>query len=183
MLDLEVEAIQCTRCSLSQSCNGVVFGVGNHTADLMVIGEAPGAHEDQENEPFVGRAGQLLTAELARFGVSRKDIYITNITKCRPPDNRDPTPEEIEACSPWLKKQIELVAPRVILCIGRFSSSYLLSSLDTKYLSTPLGKLRGTAYKVGEQLIVPAWHSAFILRNPSKIKEFRDDLKLAISNM
>ena len=161
----------CELCALHRTRTQTVFGVGNRNADLLVIGEAPGADEDRQGEPFVGRAGQLLTAMLAAIHLSRKDVYIANILKCRPPNNRDPKAEEGAACTPYLERQIELVSPRVILALGRIAAQWLLQS------DRPIGRLRGTIQSYGSKSIplVASYHPAYLLRSPlAKAKAWED---------
>lgn len=168
---LEQAVANCTACPLHETRTQTVFGVGNRQASLMLIGEAPGFHEDQKGEPFVGRAGQLLNAMLQTIGFNRSDIFITNILKCRPPNNRDPRPEEIAACTGFLHQQISLVKPRLLLAVGRIAAQYLLATKST------LGKLRNQLYEykpLGVPLIV-TYHPAYLLRNPAdKKKAFAD---------
>ena len=163
----------CTLCSLSQSRTQTVFGVGNKQAELMIIGEAPGFHEDQQGEPFVGRAGQLLTAMMKAIGFERSDIYITNILKCRPPQNRDPHPEEVTLCTPYLDKQIELVNPRLLLAVGRIAAHYLLKRTNS------LESMRQAIHHYGIHHIplIVTYHPAYLLRNPNDKKKAYEDLK------
>jgi DNA polymerase len=160
--ELAARVRACTRCSLHASRTQTVFGVGRRDADLFVIGEAPGADEDRQGEPFVGRAGQLLNAMLKAIGLQRGDVYIANILKCRPPGNRDPQPDEATACTPYLSQQLELVQPRVLLAVGRISAQWLLQT------DTPIGRLRGRALRYGERNIplVVTYHPAYLLRTP-----------------
>jgi uracil-DNA glycosylase len=152
----------CTRCKLAPGRNNLVFGVGNPTAQLMFIGEAPGADEDLRGEPFVGRAGQLLTDIIERgMGMSRADVYICNIIKCRPPENRNPEPDEVAACEPFLFRQVELVRPRVIVGLGTFAVHALLK------VKTPISKLRGVWQQVRGIPLMPTFHPAYLLRNPA----------------
>jgi DNA polymerase len=139
-----------------------VFGVGKRDAELLVIGEAPGADEDRQGEPFVGRAGQLLNAMLHAIGFARGDVYIANILKCRPPGNRDPKPEEAACCTPYLERQIALIAPRVILAVGRIAAQWLLQS------DAPIGRLRGQLFRYGASRtpLVVTYHPAYLLRSP-----------------
>ncbi len=165
----------CKLCPLHQTRTQTVFGVGNTKAKLMIIGEAPGFHEDQQGEPFVGRAGQLLNAMLHAIGLERSEIYIANILKCRPPENRDPLPEEVAQCTPYLKQQIALIQPTVLCAVGRIAAQYLLDS------TLSLGKLRGTVHAYGEEKIplLITYHPAYLLRNPSaKADAYRDLLLL-----
>lgn len=150
----------CARCGLAKSRNKFVFGTGNEKADIVLVGEAPGADEDRIGEPFVGRAGELLDKILASIQLDRKQIYICNILKCRPPQNRDPLPEEIALCKPFLYKQLEMLKPKLILCLGRIAAQVLLDTTDS------LSKLRGQVFKFkGAQLLV-TYHPAALLRNP-----------------
>lgn len=159
---LENAVRPCTRCGLHATRTQTVFGVGRRDADLLVIGEAPGADEDLKGEPFVGRAGQLLTAMLRAIGLARRDVYIANILKCRPPGNRDPQPEEATACTPYLTQQIALVAPRVILAVGRIAAQWLLQT------DVPIGRLRGQTFRYGERgtPLIVTYHPAYLLRSP-----------------
>jgi uracil-DNA glycosylase family 4 len=152
----------CTRCALHATRTQTVFGVGRRNADLLVIGEAPGADEDAKGEPFVGRAGQLLNAMLRAIGLPRADVYIANILKCRPPNNRDPQPDEAAACTPYLARQIALVSPRAILAVGRIAAQWLLQT------DAPIGRLRGRVVPYGEVGIplVVTYHPAYLLRSP-----------------
>jgi len=178
---LSARALGCVGCRLSQHRTQVVFGDGDRHADLMFVGEAPGAHEDEQGVPFVGRSGQLLDRLVAdEMGLSRDDVYIANVVKCRPPDNRDPSPDEIEACRPWLEAQIDLIEPKVIVTLGNFSSRLLL---DTKVGIT---KLRGAAYPYrdlpdgGSVQVVPTLHPAAVLRGGAQqMARVREDLALA----
>lgn len=150
----------CERCELSKSRTKFVFGVGNPNAALMCIGEAPGFDEDRQGEPFVGAAGQLLNRILAAIGFQREEVYIANIVKCRPPSNRDPNPGEIAQCLPYLKQQIAVIQPKVILALGRVAGQTLLNTVN------PLAKLRGTVYQVDDIKVVVTYHPAALLRNP-----------------
>jgi len=161
---LQQLVVGCRACGLCRTRTRTVFGVGNRQAELMVIGEAPGADEDREGEPFVGRAGQLLNLMLEAIGLRREDIYIANILKCRPPRNRDPEPEESSSCRPFLMRQIELVQPRILLSVGRISAQNLLST------DTAIGRLRGHWFKFGpDQLpLMVTYHPAYLLRSPEQ---------------
>lgn len=173
---LRAEVNACTRCPLYQTRTQAVFGVGNPQAEWMVIGEAPGAEEDRRGEPFVGRAGALLDAMLRAIGLSREtNVYIANILKSRPPRNRDPRPEEIEACLPYLYRQIELVRPRVLLAVGRVAAQNLLAS------DAPLGRLRGREHRFGQRNLplVVTYHPAYLLRAPADKRKAWEDLKFA----
>ena len=166
----------CTACELHKSRTQAVFGVGNPRAEWMVIGEAPGAEEDRRGEPFVGRAGQLLDAMLRAIGLSREtNVYIANILKSRPPGNRDPRPEEVAACLPYLHRQIELVRPKLLLAVGRIAAQNLLAT------DAPLGRLRGRVHHFGEHNVplVVTYHPAYLLRSPAEKRKAWEDLQFA----
>lgn len=163
----------CTRCPLYSTALNPVPGEGNPNADFMCVGEAPGATEDETGRPFVGAAGQLLTKILAAIGLQREDVYICNVLKHRPPGNRNPMPNEVQACSPYLIRQIEIVRPKVILALGTFASQTLL---DTK---TPIGKLRGEVHRYHGVPLVVTYHPAALLRNPSWKRPTWEDVQLA----
>lgn len=165
----------CTRCALHSTRTQSVFGVGDRNARWMVIGEAPGADEDRQGEPFVGRAGQLLNSMLKAIGLAREQVFIANILKSRPPGNRDPRPEEVRACIPYLYRQIELVDPTLILCVGRIAAQTLLET------ATPIGKLRGKLHRLasGRPMIV-TYHPAYLLRSPGEKRKAWADLVLAM---
>jgi uracil-DNA glycosylase family 4 len=152
------EAASCVKCRLSAGRTQVVFGVGNPHAELMFIGEAPGFHEDKQGEPFVGAAGQLLTTLLGEIGLQRSDVYIANVIRCRPPANRDPMPDEIESCKPWLDQTLELVNPRIIMTLGNFATRFILDR--------PVGitRVRGERFHVDGRIVIPTFHPAAILR-------------------
>ena len=173
--DLDARVAECTLCELHKGRTHTVFGVGARDADWMIIGEGPGAEEDRQGEPFVGRAGQLLNNMLRALGLRREAVYIANIVKCRPPGNRDPKPEEAAACRPYLERQIALVKPRLILAVGRIAAQNLL---DT---DVAVGKLRGRAHRYGEARIplVVTYHPAYLLRSPEQKARAWDDLCLA----
>jgi DNA polymerase len=166
---------QCTRCALAQGRTQTVFGVGNRNAEWMIIGEAPGAEEDRQGEPFVGRAGQLLNAMLLAIGLKREQVYIANILKCRPPNNRDPRPEEEDACRDYLERQIRLLKPKIILAVGRIAAQNLLR------VDTPIGKMRGRVYQYQDQGIpvVITYHPAYLLRSPLEKRKAWQDLLFA----
>jgi uracil-DNA glycosylase family 4 len=172
---LQHEVSGCTRCDLHRSRTQTVFGVGNRSADWLVIGEAPGADEDRQGEPFVGRAGQLLNEMLRAVGLEREQVYIANILKCRPPRNRDPKPEEVSRCSKYLQRQIELIQPRLILAVGRIAAQSLLEE------DLPVGRMRGNVYRYGHDQIplVVTYHPAYLLRSPSQKRKVWADLCLA----
>src|SRR5438094_7950718 len=170
------QALQgCQRCKLSAGRATIVFGSGNPNADLVVIGEGPGADEDQQGKPFVGRAGQLLTRMLESVQLSRDEVYITNAVKCRPPGNRNPEPDELDACAPFLDAQLGVLDPKVVLALGSVASQALLKTRE------PIGKLRGRLHPYRNGVLIPTFHPAFLLRNPGQ--EYKrmawGDLKLA----
>jgi uracil-DNA glycosylase len=169
--ELRDAAMGCVACGLSATRTTVVFGEGDPNARLVVVGEAPGADEDRTGRPFVGRAGRLLDTLLASIGFPRPTVYICNVLKCRPPGNRNPRPDEVEACSPFLRKQIEFVRPEVILAVGTFPAQTLLGSTD------PIGRLRGTLYEYEGVPLVPTYHPAALLRNPGWIRPVWEDLQ------
>jgi uracil-DNA glycosylase len=169
--DLAAQVSACTRCALHKTRTQTVFGVGRRDASLFVIGEAPGADEDRQGEPFVGRAGQLLNAMLRSIGLPRSEVYIANILKCRPPNNRDPEPSESSTCTPYLSQQIELVQPKVLLAVGRISAQWLLQT------DAPIGRLRGRVVAFGPRNtpLVVTYHPAYLLRSPlDKAKAWAD---------
>ena len=161
----------CQRCKLAPLRTKLVFGVGNPNAHLVFVGEAPGADEDAQGEPFVGKAGQLLTKMIEAMGYARQDVYICNILKCRPPGNRNPEPDEIEKCEPFLKAQLAALRPRVIVALGKFAAQCLLRD------ETPISRLRGTFRSYEGIPLMPTFHPAYLLRDPSKKKEAWEDLK------
>lgn len=176
---LRSAVISCTACGLDKTRTHTVFGTGNRNADLMLIGEAPGFHEDKQGEPFVGRAGQLLNAMLQAIGMERDTVYIANILKCRPPNNRDPLPEEVRLCTPFLEKQIAFIQPKLLLALGRIAAHYLL---NTKSSFTQLRNKIYTYGKCQTPLIV-TYHPAYLLRNPRDKSKAFEDLKLAYRNL
>lgn len=163
----------CTRCGLHATRKQTVFGVGNREARWLFIGEAPGADEDRQGEPFVGRAGQLLNAMIEAVGLKREDVYIANVLKCRPPGNRDPQPAEVECCEPYLVRQIELIHPRLIVALGRHAAHSLLKT------EAPLTRLRGQRLAYRGTPLVVTFHPAYLLRNPIDKRRAWDDLCLA----
>ncbi len=164
---------RCTRCALHESRTQTVFGVGNTNASWMIIGEAPGAEEDRRGEPFVGRAGKLLDEMLRAVGQGRDSVFIANILKCRPPNNRDPKPAEASACREYLERQIELIDPDIILAVGRIAAQTLLGT------DSPVGRLRGKRHSLGSVPLVVTYHPAYLLRSPSQKRKAWDDLCLA----
>ena len=166
----------CTRCKLhTLGRKQIVFGVGNPQARLMFVGEAPGADEDIQGEPFVGRAGQLLTKIIEAIDLKREDVYIANVIKCRPPQNRNPEPDEVETCEPFLFRQIDVVKPAVIVALGNFAVQTLLRTLD------PISRLRGRVFDYRGAKLIPTFHPAYLLRNPSSKREVWEDMKLVRS--
>lgn len=169
----------CTRCRLCEGRTQTVFGVGDPRARWLVVGEAPGAEEDRRGEPFVGRAGQLLDSMLRAVGLARETVFIANVLKCRPPDNRDPRPDEIAACLPYLERQVALIEPRIILAVGRIAAQALLGS------DAPVGRLRGRVHRHGaaQTPLVVTYHPAYLLRSPGEKRKAWDDLRLARSQL
>ena len=167
---------QCTRCKLCRlGRKQVVFGVGNPEADLMFVGEAPGSDEDQQGVPFVGRAGQLLTKIIEAIDMRRDDVYIANVIKCRPPGNRNPEPDEVGVCEPFLFQQIDIIKPKVIVALGKFAAQSLLR------VDTPITHLRGRVHDFRGARLVPTFHPAYLLRSPDKKRETWEDMKLVRS--
>ncbi|MBU6470137.1 MAG: uracil-DNA glycosylase [Gammaproteobacteria bacterium] len=171
---LEAAVKACTACRLRAGCTQTVFGVGNHRAEWMVIGEGPGAEEDRQGEPFVGRAGQLLNSMLAAIGLKRETVFIANIVKCRPPDNRNPAPDEAAACRPFLDRQIALIQPKLILAVGRVAAQNLLQT------TAPLGQLRGRVHELHGIPVVVTYHPAYLLRTPTDKRKAWADLQFAV---
>lgn len=169
---LAQQAMGCTRCRLSEGRNNVVFGDGTVDAEVVVVGEAPGADEDRTGVPFVGRAGRMLDLLLMSVGLPREKVYICNVLKCRPPGNRDPMADEVECCTPYLQRQIELIQPRVLLAVGRFAAQMLVGS------DAPLGRLRGTMHEYEGVPVVVTYHPAYLLRSPEQVRKAWDDLQL-----
>jgi len=169
--ELEKLICNCTKCRLHQNRNKFVFGTGNPNADVIVIGEGPGAEEDKQGLPFVGRAGQLLTDMLRAIKFEREEVYIGNVIKCRPPENRTPLPDEMETCMPYLKKQCELIKPKLILCLGLTAARGLLTKRES------LGDLRGKVFEYEGAKVMVTYHSAALLRNPHWKKDCWEDLK------
>jgi uracil-DNA glycosylase family 4 len=164
----------CIRCKLhTLGRTQVVFGVGNPNADLMFAGEAPGADEDVQGIPFVGRAGQLLTKIIEAIGLTRQEVYIANVIKCRPPQNRNPEPDEVATCEPFLFRQIDIIKPKVVVALGKFAAQTLLRTQD------PISRLRGRVYDYRGAKLIPTFHPAYLLRNPSSKREVWEDMKLA----
>jgi DNA polymerase len=173
--ELRARVAVCTRCGLSATRTQTVFGVGDPQAQWLIVGEAPGAEEDRQGEPFVGRAGQLLNSMLRAVGLAREAVFIANVLKCRPPGNRDPTPTEAGACLPYLERQIGLIRPKIILVVGRIAAHNLLQS------EAPLGSLRQRTHVFGASRVpvVVTYHPAYLLRSPTEKRKAWDDLQYA----
>jgi DNA polymerase len=173
--ELRARVAVCTRCGLSATRTQTVFGVGNPEAQWLIVGEAPGAEEDRQGEPFVGRAGQLLNSMLRAVGLARDEVFIANVLKCRPPGNRDPAPGEAGACLPYLERQIALIGPKIILVVGRIAAHNLLGT------DAPLGSLRQRTHVFGARRVpvVVTYHPAYLLRAPTEKRKAWDDLKYA----
>jgi uracil-DNA glycosylase len=169
------EVAGCTRCGLHACRKNTVFGVGDRNARWLVVGEAPGADEDEKGEPFVGRAGGLLNSMLRGIGLEREQVFIANVLKCRPPENRDPETGEVEQCLPYLERQIALLKPGIMLAVGRIAAQNLLAT------QTPIGKLRGNVHAFGASRtpLVVTYHPAYLLRSPTEKRKAWEDLKLA----
>ena len=174
---LRDEALGCTRCELHQTRKTVVFGTGNENADLMFVGEAPGADEDRSGEAFVGRAGQLLTKIIEAMELTRDEVYIANVIKCRPPGNRNPSSFEIETCEPFLQKQIELIKPKVICALGAFAAQTLLRT------NQRISMLRGRFHDYHDIKVMPTYHPAYLLRNPHGKRDVWEDMKKVMAEL
>ncbi len=174
-LVLQQEVTQCTRCELHATRTQTVFGAGNTDAEWMLVGEAPGAEEDRQGLPFVGRAGKLLTAMISALGMRRDDVYIANVLKCRPPNNRDPMGEEVRQCEGYLHRQVSLIRPKIIVALGRFAAQSLVKT------SRPIGKLRSEVFSYSDTDIplIVTYHPAYLLRNPLDKRKAWEDLCLA----
>jgi uracil-DNA glycosylase len=177
LADLKAIAVVCEKCKLSRSRTQVVYGVGNPSADLMFVGEAPGHDEDLKGEPFVGRAGQLLTDIIKAMKLTRDDVYIANVIKCRPPENRNPEPDELEACHPYIQRQVEIIQPKVIVTLGRFA----LQSLTGKAYG--ISSVRGQWLDYNGVKVMPTYHPAYLLRTPSAKKDVWADMKKVIAEL
>src|SRR5262245_14899133 len=172
LADLRSDIGDCTRCKLHrQGRTQIVFGVGNPEADLMFVGEAPGGDEDVQGIPFVGRAGQLLTKIIEAIDLRRDDVYIANVIKCRPPQNRNPEPDEVEQCEPFLFRQIDVIQPKVIVALGKFAAQSLLRTAE------PITRIRGREYTYRGAILIPTYHPAYLLRNPPAKREVWEDMK------
>ncbi len=174
--NLRQRVLKCQQCELHESRKQTVFGIGNYNADWLIIGEAPGAEEDRQGEPFVGRAGELLNSMLLACSLQREEVFIANILKCRPPNNRDPKPTEVVACSAYLREQIDLIQPKIILAVGRIAAQNLLQT------ETPIGKMRGHNYQYSDTGIpvIVTYHPAYLLRAPREKRKAWKDLQLAM---
>lgn len=168
---LEKKVSGCVKCGLSKGRTQTVFGAGNTKADIMFVGEGPGRDEDLQGKPFVGRSGQLLTKIISAMGFERSDVYIANVVKCRPPNNRGPLPLEVETCTPYLLKQIELIKPKVIVALGSYAAKFLLKT------ETPISKLRGEFFDFHGAKLIPTYHPAFLLRNPNMKRPVWEDMQ------
>ncbi len=177
LTEIRTDLGDCRRCKLHPGRTNIVFGVGNPEARLMFVGEGPGADEDEQGEPFVGRAGQLLTQIIKAMGLEREDVYIANVVKCRPPGNRNPEPDEIEACSPFLQAQIASIQPTVIVALGKFAAQTLLQT------ETPISRLRGQFHTLGGVAVMPTFHPSYLLRNPAAKREVWEDMKMVMKKL
>lgn len=175
--EIRLDLGDCCRCSLGGSRNRLVFGTGNPAARLVLVGEAPGREEDRRGEPFVGEAGQLLDRILKAMGLERSEVYICNVLKCRPPENRDPLPEEIETCEPFLVRQLKAINPQVIVTLGRFAAQSLLRS------KAPISQLRGRWQTYCGTPLMPTFHPAYLLRNPASKREVWEDMKQVMQRL
>ncbi len=170
--DIRDELGDCQRCKLARGRKNIVFGQGNPQAELMFVGEAPGADEDEQGLAFVGKAGQLLTKIIEAIGMKREEVWIGNVLKCRPPQNRNPEPDEILSCQPFLEKQIEAIRPKVIVGLGKFGAQWLLKTAE------PITRLRGRVGQFKGITVMPTYHPAYLLRNPEAKKEVWEDMKV-----
>ncbi|KIH77178.1 DNA polymerase [Geoalkalibacter ferrihydriticus DSM 17813] len=177
MEEIHAELDGCRRCPLCKGRSNLVFGVGNPHARVVFVGEAPGREEDEKGEPFVGEAGRLLDRILFAMGLHRNDVYICNVIKCRPPQNRDPHPEEIAACEPYLRRQLAAIAPQVIVALGRFAVQTLVRD------QSALGRLRGRWHEYEGIALMPTYHPAYLLRNPAGKREVWEDMKLVLKRL
>ncbi|HYR89808.1 MAG TPA: uracil-DNA glycosylase [Terriglobia bacterium] len=161
----------CQRCKLARSRTNIVFGSGNTSAELVFVGEAPGYDEDQQGLPFVGRAGQLLTKIIESIALKREDVYICNVLKCRPPDNRNPEPDEVASCNPFLKRQLATIRPKIVCCLGTFAAQNVLQT------ASPISRLRGKFFDMDGMRVIATFHPAYLLRSPEKKREVWEDMK------
>ncbi len=177
LIDISKDLEACSRCGLMRSRRNIVFGSGNPTAELVFVGEGPGYEEDQQGEPFVGPAGQLLTKIIAAIGLNRDQVYICNIIKCRPPGNRNPEPEEIAACSTFVRRQLSAIGPKYVCALGKFAAQTLLETTE------PISRLRGRLHIHNGLRVIPTYHPAYLLRNPDKKRDVWEDMKLLMKEM
>jgi uracil-DNA glycosylase len=177
LLAVREELGECTRCKLGRGRTNLVFGVGNPASELAFVGEGPGEDEDLRGEPFVGRAGQLLTKMIEAMGYRREDVYIANVVKCRPPGNRNPEPDEIEACEPFLRAQLAAIRPKVVVALGKFAAQTLLR--DT----SPISRLRGRWFDYAGVRLMPSFHPAYLLRSPNEKAKAWEDLQLVMKQL
>jgi DNA polymerase len=161
----------CQRCKLARTRTNIVFGSGSPNAELVFVGEAPGYDEDQQGLPFVGRAGQLLTRIIESIDLKREDVYICNVLKCRPPDNRNPEPDEVATCNPFLKRQLATIRPKIVCCLGTFAAQTVLQT------AAPISKLRGKFFDMDGIRVIATFHPAYLLRSPEKKREVWEDMK------
>ena len=168
---IRAEIGDCQRCKLAPKRTNIVFGSGNSSAELVFVGEAPGYDEDQQGLPFVGRAGQLLTKIIESINLKREDVYICNVLKCRPPDNRNPEPDEVAACNPFLRKQLATIQPKIVCCLGTFAAQTVLQ------IAAPISKLRGKFFDMDGIRVIATFHPAYLLRSPEKKREVWEDMK------
>ena len=168
---IRAEIGDCQRCKLAPKRTNIVFGSGNPKAELVFVGEAPGSDEDEQGLPFVGRAGQLLTKIIESINLKREDVYICNVLKCRPPENRNPEPDEVAACNPFLKKQLATIRPKIVCCLGTFAAQTVLQT------TSPISKLRGQFFDMDGIRVIATFHPAYLLRSPDKKREVWEDMK------
>ena len=168
---IRTELGDCQRCKLAPSRTNIVFGSGSPNAELVFVGEAPGYDEDQQGLPFVGRAGQLLTKIIESIDIRREDVYICNVLKCRPPENRNPEPDEVLACNPFLKKQLAAIRPKIVCCLGTFAAQNVLQT------AASISKLRGRFHDIDGMRVIATFHPAYLLRSPEKKRDVWEDLK------
>jgi DNA polymerase len=174
LMSLEIiqdEIGDCRRCKLAPTRTNIVFGSGNPTADLVFVGEAPGFDEDQQGLPFVGRAGQLLTKIIESIGLKREEVYICNVLKCRPPENRNPEPDEVASCKPFMLRQLQAIRPKIVCCLGTFAAQTVLQT------AAPISRLRGKFHDIDGMRIIATFHPAYLLRSPEKKREVWEDMK------
>ena len=169
--DIRAEIGNCQRCKLAPTRTHIVFGSGNPDAELVFVGEAPGYDEDQQGLPFVGRAGQLLTKIIESIDLKREDVYICNVLKCRPPENRNPEPDEVASCNPFLRKQLAAIRPKIVCCLGTFAAQTVLQT------AAPISRLRGKFFDLDGMRVIATFHPAYLLRSPEKKREVWEDMK------